>query len=763
MIKKIQTVKNFGVFKNFTPGAQLPDFKEKNIIYGWNYSGKTTLSRIFSSLKNKQLHSNFTEAEFKLQLSDNSEIKQTDLAACTLNVEVFNSEYIRENLKWDTDENVNGISFDVGENVAIREEIEENLKRIEKVNGNDTVRGKKEPFQKTINEFNQFDVTKFTAESRRIKNDIFNSLIEFDKRHFVAIKNSVISNLASHVIADETELSKVKKTSLATNDRQPIISIEFESQLEELYNSVKEILKAEPAKTDVITVLDNNSDLYYWTKAGIPLHESKSKCSFCDNEIIPARIKELNSYFSNAAAKVRESISECRRVIFSEKVKLESLNFPSSKNDFFDNNQDDYQIQLDSYQDIQNQYLEYLKHLLAELERKEKDNIFNSLETISFDQTVNEQLNKWVAETNLIITSHNNFLDNFETEQEAARTKLKKHQVAHFLIQEDYLTKEQDKNVSERCIKRYACYIKKIVSKNKILEAQLKSVIAGQQELNDFIKRILNRDDIAIEVTTDDKFILKRGEKIAENLSEGEKTAISFSYFLVSLESLHRDKKLKDIIIFIDDPISSLDGNHIAQIYSLINSFFFRQNEDPAEPNKFVNCFKQLFISTHNFEFFSFLKDSNRINKKNTREYYFIKRLSKDESEIQGLPKSLRDYKSEYIYLFEIIYKYFEDGCQESDDKLILMPNAVRRFLEIYTLLKLPDSNDEVDARLKILMPEPHQLKTLHHFSHFTTFEKVTKHDELLMNLPEAVQELMTLLGQDTLHFESLKKAIVTA
>jgi wobble nucleotide-excising tRNase len=388
MIKRIQTVKNFGVFKNFTSGAQLPDFKEKNIIYGWNYTGKTTLSRIFSSLKNKQLHPNFTEAEFKLQLSDNSEIKQTDLAACSLNVEVFNSEYIRENLKWDTDENVNGISFDVGENVAIREEIEENLKRIENVNGNETVRGKKEPFQTIINEFNQFDASKFTAESRRIKNDIFNSLIEFDKRHFGTIKNAIISNLTTHVITDEIELSKVKKTSLATNDRQPIIPIEFESQVEELYNSLKGILATEPTKTDVITVLDNNSNLYYWTKAGIPLHESKSKCSFCDNEIEPERIKELNSYFSNAAAKVRESISECRKIIYSEKIRLESLNFPSSKNDFFDNNQDDYQTQLDSYQNIQNQYLEYLKHLLAELERKEKDNIFNSLETVSFDQTV---------------------------------------------------------------------------------------------------------------------------------------------------------------------------------------------------------------------------------------------------------------------------------------------------------------------------------------------------------------------------------------
>lgn len=760
MIKKIQTIKNFGVFKNFTSGSHLPEFKEKNIIYGWNYAGKTTLSRIFSSLKNKKLHPSFVEAEFKLQLADNLEIKQTDLNTCTLNVEVFNSEYIRENLKWDTNENVNGISFDVGENVAIREQIEDNLKRIEKVNGNDVVRGKKDIYQNVINEFNRFDASKFTAESKRIKNDIFNSLIEFDKRHFVTIKNSIISNLSSHVITDESELSKVKKTALATNNRQPIILIELKSRLDELYNFVKEILKTEPANSDVISVLDNNSELYYWAKAGIPLHESKSKCSFCDNEISHERIKELNNYFSNMAAKVRESILECREIIYNERKGLELLNFPLSKNDFFDNNQDDYQVQLDYYQILQKQYIAYLEYLLAELERKEKGNIFNSLDIVQYDETVRDRLNKWIVDTNLIIASHNNFIENFETEQESARTKLKNHQVAHFLIQEDYQAKEKDKIFSERCIKRYNSYVQRIISKNQTLETQLKSITAGQKELNDFIKKFLSRDDITIEVTNDDKFILKRGDNIAENLSEGEKTAISFSYFLVSLESLHRDKKLKDLIVFIDDPISSLDGNHVAQIYSLINSFFFRQNEDPIEPNKYVNCFKQLFISTHNFEFFSFLKDSNRINKKNTREFFFVKRLSKEESELQVLPKSLRDYKSEYIYLFEIIYKFFEGGCQESDDKLILMPNAVRRFLEIYTLLKLPDSTDEVDARLRVLMPEPHQLKTLHHFSHFTTFEKVTKHDELLMNLPDAVLELMTLLGQDVLHFESLKKAI---
>ncbi|RYX79588.1 hypothetical protein EON71_00820 [bacterium] len=760
MIKKIQHIKKCGVYKNFTWGSQIPYFKEKNIIYGWNYTGKTTLSRIFSSLKNKQLHPQFLEAEFKIQLNDSSEIKHTDLATNTLCVEVFNSEYIVENLKWGKDENVNGISFDVGENVTIREEIEANLERIEIVNGSSTVCGKKEPFQTVINDFKQFDNSKFTVESRRIKNDIFNSLIEFDKSHFGKIKALVVNNLSTHIITDEPELLKVKKTSLATNDRQSISKVEFVSNLEELYYNVLKILKLEPTKTDVITVLDTNSDLYYWAKAGIPLHEGKTKCSFCNNDINLNRILELNNFFSNTAAKVRDEISQCRKLLFTEKERLESLKFPQSKNDFFDNNQDEFQKLLTSFEGIQKQYLEYLDFLLKELDRKEKDNIFNSLELDDLDQKVNEILNEWIDSTNLIIESHNGFIENFASAQEIERTRLKKHLVAQFLIQENYQIQEQKKNYSERCINRYSHFVQSLINKNKLLEAQLKSVIAGQRELNDFIKKILNRDDITIEVTSDDKFIFKRGDKVAENFSEGEKTAISFGYFLVSLESLHRDKKLKDIIIFIDDPISSLDSNHIAQIYSLINSFFFRQNEDPQDPNKFVNCFKQLFISTYNFDFFTFLKDSNRINKKD-KEYYFVKKLSKDESEIQTLPKSLKNYKSEYIYLFQIIFHFFENGCQESDDKLILIPNALRRFLEIYTLLKLPGSSDEVDARLKILMPEFHQLKTLHHFSHFTTIEKVTRHDELLMNLPEAIKELFVLLEQDPVHLNSLKTAIL--
>ncbi len=91
---------------------------------------------------------------------------------------------------------------------------------------------------------------------------------------------------------------------------------------------------------------------------------------------------------------------------------------------------------------------------------------------------------------------------------------------------------------------------------------------------------------------------------------------------------------------------------------------------------------------------------------------------------------------------------------------MILLPNAIRRFLEIYTLIKLPGSRDEVDGRMNQLFGGAHNLKALHHFSHFTSFEKIMKHDEIIMHLPNAVEELISILNEDEEHFLSLKQAI---
>lgn len=769
MITKIKEIQQFGIYQNFQwdSNPDLKSFNKKNIIYGWNYSGKTTLSRIFSSIEQKAIHPKYQSSKFKI-IIDGNEFNETTLNLITTNIRVFNAEYIQKNLKWDNNEALDAIAFDIGENIEIRNKIEKNIQRIESINGSNTQSGRKDTYRLLQNNFNAFENTKFTEESRHIKNDVFDSVIEFNKSHFKRIIDEIKQSIETNHLTNTEEVSGLKKLAVAKNDKTIIDPINHELAYFKLHLKANELLAAIPPKEEVIDILEQNKALYSWAKDGYSIHkqENQHTCSFCGNEITNERFTKLFNYFSNQSGILRNSIFDLKSEIQQEILSIKTIQLPKSKNDLIEKHQLGFEIKIQELKDIQQKYIDALNHLIADLEHKENGNIFNCLQATIHNEEIQAQYDLWKKSLNEIIADHNTLILNFEVEQTQARDLLKKHLVADFLIRENYILAEKQNLFASRCLQKFDVIISSLKTENNQFETQLKSIAAGREELNKFIKAFLNREDISIEVTSDDKFILKRGLVRAENLSEGEKTAISFAYFLTTLESLHRENKLIETIIFIDDPISSLDANHIAHIYSLINSFFFRKGENSDNPDQVVECFKQLFISTHNFEFFSFLKDSSQINKKVPNknpiswcEYYFLKRISNNNSSIHPLPKSLKR-KSEYIYLFDILHTFHNNGCPMDSDHAILIPNALRRFFEMYTLIKLPDSTDEIDNRLTILMGGQHNLKLLHHFSHFTTFEKIMRHDELLMILPDAVDELMTLLSKDTIHFEALKRAV---
>ena len=389
----------------------------------------------------------------------------------------------------------------------------------------------------------------------------------------------------------------------------------------------------------------------------------------------------------------------------------------------------------------------------------------------NIDDSANARISDWIQNVKQVFEQSNTTIQNFESIKQQAKDKYQKHLIAEFLIEKKYKEIERKKDIEEKWIEKLNSSITSKEQQIKRLESQLDNLGKGKDEMNVFIQLFLNRDDLKIETTEDNYFILKRGDNTAKHLSDGEKTAIAFSHFMVSLKSLKDQNKLKDYIIFIDDPISSLDANHIAQVCSMLNTFFFQTGIDSSNPDKICHCFDQLFIATHNFELFSFLKDANNINRRKTINqggnnvkvpscnYFMIKKLDVNASTIINIPKSLSNYKSEYVFLFSEINRFKEDGYPE--DRAYMMPNIVRRFLEIYTLMKLPGNTDEIDNRIKILFADRIvELKILHNFSHFTSFDRVTRHSDLVLRIQDVVEDLYKILSSDTKHFESLKEGI---
>ncbi len=100
MITRISKLKSFGIFHDFSwKDIELPEFKRFNLIYGWNRSGKTTISRIFASCEKKCVYDDakfrlYPEGgEFEIKTSDNATIKNTDVITNTSPIKVFNKRF----------------------------------------------------------------------------------------------------------------------------------------------------------------------------------------------------------------------------------------------------------------------------------------------------------------------------------------------------------------------------------------------------------------------------------------------------------------------------------------------------------------------------------------------------------------------------------------------------------------------------------------------------------------------------------------------
>ena len=73
MFTKID-IKKFGLFKDFRWPNDLMEFERVNVIYGRNYSGKTTLSRIFDCIAQGTIHKDYLDADLPASPVVNSRV-----------------------------------------------------------------------------------------------------------------------------------------------------------------------------------------------------------------------------------------------------------------------------------------------------------------------------------------------------------------------------------------------------------------------------------------------------------------------------------------------------------------------------------------------------------------------------------------------------------------------------------------------------------------------------------------------------------------
>lgn len=155
-------------------------------------------------------------------------------------------------------------------------------------------------------------------------------------------------------------------------------------------------------------------------------------------------------------------------------------------------------------------------------------------------------------------------------------------------------------------------------------------------------------------------------------LSDGEVSALAFSYFVASLMTELTNEEKKNLIIFIDDPVNSIDYSRIYSFAALI-----RDLQNMVIENSNISEQPQLFISTHNSVLYNILVQSNWA-KKNTK--IFLAFTNRGLGQIQET-KNIKDtiFVSQLSSIIECAAK---SECDITNEQDMYLFNFIRCVIE---------------------------------------------------------------------------------
>lgn len=703
MIRRVQSIKQFGVFEDFQWPDSLPEFKQFNLIYGWNYSGKTTLSRIFGCFEKKKIHEDFAEARVQL-IDENGMAYDFFNLDKSPEIRVFNNDFIDDNIKF-TSGTAEPILILGEQDIATLDKLKTKQAEREKIKESLNDNKKKE---KEIKENIEKALTK---RASNIKNDF--SEPNYNRNSFEPIVKKCQDEPECDLLSGEDyeKFSNIYRS----NDKKPEISY-IKTVLSPIAQLQKEaaLLLARTISSDKsIPRLKENASIEAWVKQGRDLHAGKEECQFCGATLPNDFMESLTKHFSEDYDRLMKDLKRLEVDIHAaQEQKIPSKN----KFEFYTDLSDDFVREDNALQElleVRFSMLNDLAHAVSEKQTK----AFSVVEC-PIVSDVTEQIASAIKSINGIIEKHNVRTKEFEKNKNNAFKKLEKHCAAQFAIDEKYREKMKSIDDLKITIENENNNLKKINKDIQKLEHSASEEAIGAEKLNKLLMAYFGKDDLKIIVSSEKRFQILRGNVIAKNLSEGEKTAIAFAYFITRVQDRHSDATKMTVVI--DDPISSLDANHLFNTASLITTE--------------LSSYSQLIISTHNFEFYNLIRDwaieTEKISKPMSKWenwcLLLVKRGDNEKSILEEIPKELLKFKSEYHYLFSMLHTFDKSGAGDFNS-LLSLPNVVRRFMEAFGGIMIP-----LSTGLKQKMPRffPDELerrrveKFINHYSHQTTITR---------------------------------------
>lgn len=646
MIKHIE-LKNDATYKNV---QILNDLKKVNYFYGANGVGKTSIGNILSDINN------FPDSKIEW---DNNEKE----------ILVYNKQFVEKNFGENKKEHL-GI-FTLGKATKDELQIIEDLKdSITNLTSDITLK------QSTLNskklEKNSIENT-FKEKIWEIKNSFDSDLkIAFDgfnsskEKLKIAFLNNVETNFnellsleklkEQYAMLYATEIIELEEIDFSFINNLFIKESDFFS---------KPILGSDDLDISILINKLNNAD---WVFKGIGYLDTKiSNCPFCQQNIDSEEIKNnLNNYFDTKYTSELNQLKNIEQTFLKntlecfkkfEEVFLQLHRSKINKNDL---------------KEIENQVV-ILKEKIA-------------LNTILIKEKINEPSRKIILND---ITENINIIKEFGFN---LNIKIKENNdiIKNLRKAKENYKKSVWKYFLECCKSAHEIYLSKIIPIEKAIIGieKLKNSLTTKLPLEEEALRLATSNLTSTKPTVDAinnllkefgfkgfslnecstgryQIIRENGDLANNTLSEGEKTFLTFLYFIHLIKGAHNRENInKEKIILIDDPISSLDSTVLFIVSTLIKKIILEISQNKGD-------IKQIFILTHNVYFHKEISFLKKIDKKYTK--YFIVRKYDNNTVIEDCNDQNKIQTS---------YQLLWNEVKNTNGNGIYLQNAMRRILE---------------------------------------------------------------------------------
>lgn len=752
-LSRLRRVTGFRVFRDFTWPPDLHEFGQFNAIYGWNGAGKSTLAAMLRHLQTRTAPAGATvEFEFDGRTRFAGADLPTPLHMPPVRVfdRVFADRVVAA-----AQSGMDHIYY-IGEDSVQKQQEIAKLKADLKVA--EEVAADKAKAHRTAVE----DLDKFCVDAaRQIKELLLGSTshANYNKARFRQAVERLDEDAArAALLTDEEKADKQRQRN--ARPKLDIAAVAAPAvDIETLTERTTTVL-GESVVSKVIADLAAEPVAAQWVERGLHLHtgeHDRAHCRFCTQPFTTARRTELEAHFNDEFTRFQGRLDGllCELRLAQESVGTASFPDPAR---FYDHLTARAGYAVAAAKALLDAVSARLVQLRAALERK-KANPFQPQELPDLPLAAvptQPGIEDAVQAVNDIIDEHAATTTNLQARITEACNALELCAVAE--AHGDFVRLTDDAKRLAEEVQAAADEVGVLKGKIIVLEREIVEHRRPAEELNAELRAYLGRDELQFEVR-DTGYVLMRSGSPVQHLSEGEKTAIGFLYFLKSLQD--KDFDAPSGVVVIDDPVSSLDANGLFSAFSYMKE-------------RTKNC-GQLFILTHSFAFFRQVKNwfhhlpgqgKADVSKRPAR--FFLVRTEVDgatgvrRGSVGAIDPLLEQYESEYHYLFKLVHS--EANKQASGGSLEVyygMPNVARRLLESFLAFRYPGKAKDLHAVLQQVSFDQERktriLRFVHTYSHSDQIAEPQHDPYVLSATPQVLCDVLDLIQhQDPTHFASM-------